>query len=247
MFEPTNLTEYVGKPLTALRESGRHDEVYVFDHQACNHTLHFFKNKTTRCTAVGVVVSRSTNNIERLLPSLAIMDKAGTRKHFLARDCVKPIYTMLGEIAFRKWLADADMREAMAKGQHSVIKLRDTLFYSLLVYHGVARASLPNNRKGLWPFKIFTWDTSVRFQYRGKERYAHRRLTYIFADFPALAGRVRAEYRIPGGRKGHNLPDLTLSRNYPVGEWANTKAFMSQIENIAYLDAFFDEIDAKKK
>lgn len=244
MFESINLTEYVGKSITDLRASKRNVEVYVFDHGSCDYRIHFFKSLDHMHSARGVVVVRSTDIIDRLLPGLATTSKG--EMQFRAENCLMPIYHMLGEIAFRRWLTDDDMREAMVKNYAGKVANLDPLFYSLLIYHGAARAARQPKSKGLWPFKVFTWDTDVRFQYRGKERYAHRRLSYKFADNPRQASKVTAEYRIRASRRDNTAPDLTLARHYPVHSWANTKTFMNQPENIPYLDALFNEVDKKK-
>lgn len=247
MFEPTNLTEYVGKTITDLRANRHFDEVRVFDHPKANCRIHFFRTINLRHAAKGVVVMRDTDIIDRVLPGMATADKKNKAPEFKAEHCIMPIYYMLGEIAFRRWLADDDMREAMVKNYDGIIYNRDPLFYSLLIYHGVARAERQPKSRGLWPYAVLTWDTDVRFQYRGKERFARRRLSYKFAENPRQASRVEAEYRIHGSRRDNNAPNLTLSRKYPIDNWANTKTFMSQPENIPYLDALFNEMDRKKK
>lgn len=244
MFEATNLTEFVGKSITDLRGNKLFDEVYVFDHGACDYRIHFFKNTSVNRSAKGVVVVRSTDIIDRVLPGLATL--AIGDSVFRAEHCIMPIYHMLGEIAFRRWLVDEDMREALRKNYDGFVRNRDPLFYSLLIYHAAARTAKQPKSKGLWPYPVLTWDTDVRFQYRGKERFARRRLSYKFADNPRQASRVEAEYRIHASRRDNNAPNLTLSRRYPVHCWANTKAFMSQPENLPYLDALFNEVDKKK-
>lgn len=246
MIESPNMTQFVGKSITDLRGNRRFEEVYVFDHGSCDHRIHFFKSTDFIHSAKGVVVVRSTDVIERILPDIATTDKGKTM--FRAGNCIMPIYRMLGELAFQRgWLADDDMREAMVKSYDGLVYNRDPLFYSLLVYHRAARLERQPDSKGLWPFKVITWDTDVRFRYGDRERYAHRRLSYKFADNPRLASRIKAEYRIRASRRDNNLPDLTLARNYPVNDWANTKTFMSQPENIPYLDALYAEVDRKKK
>ena len=47
-------------------------------------------------------------------------------------------------------------------------------------------------------------------------------------------------------RRNNSLLDITLSRRYPVTSWANTKTFMSQPENIPFLDALYNEVDGNK-
>ncbi len=249
MQDSPNLTTFVGKNISELRASRLFVEVYVFDHRDADHRVHFFRKRDVHFSATGVVVPRHTDIIESVLPGLATVDKKTNKTPvFRAEHCIMPVYRMLGEIAFRRWMADDDMREAIVRNYDGFVKNRDPLFYSLLVYHQVARLDRQpkTGGKGLWPFKVLTWDSDVRFQYRGKERYARRRLTYRFADNPRQASRVEVEYRMACSRRNNSLLDITLSRRYPIASWANTKTFMSQPENIPFLDALYNEVDGNK-
>ncbi|QVW28617.1 hypothetical protein pEaSNUABM8_00120 [Erwinia phage pEa_SNUABM_8] len=236
-----NLEKSINEPIGGLQTNPYLEEVGVFDNPDAVYSIHFFRDVETKYSAKGVVVLKETKNICRVLPSMADMVKVKGKMVWKPESFYYPMYILLGEIAFKRWLGKPDVREALAINDEQFIKDVDALWHSLLVHYKAACAVVRPNRRGLWDYEILTWGTNIRFQYDGKERRGHRKLTYRFSKDPRKPNRVEVEYRFDVNKRDTDLPTLTLRRKYPLESWPNTKAFVTNPKNMRYLDILYEE------
>lgn len=240
-----NLEKSVGHSIEALRLNPYMEEVWVLDHPEATHRAHFFKDNGKKYSAKGVLVMKENNLICRTLPSMADMAKLKRGFGWKLESFYLPLYTLLGEIGFKRWLSKPDVREALVKDDRAYIKEIDPLWHSLLLLYNLACSEIRPGKTKLWDYAVITWSTRIRYQYRGKERHGMRKLRYDFSpEHIRESNRCIVEYRFDVNRKRTTLPILTLSRKYPLETWPNTKTFVALPENAPYLELLFDEIEA---
>lgn len=237
-----NLDKSVGHPIAGLQTNPYMSEVWVLDHPDATHRAHFFKGNEVKFNAKGVLVLKENNTVCRTIPSAADMVKLKRGFGWKLESFAHPLYALVGELAFKRWLKSPDVREALIKNDAQFIKECDPLFHSVLMLYGKSCSEVRPKKVGIWPYDMISWNSKIRLQVDGVECRGNRKMAYNFGKNPRVDNGTNIEFRLDAGNWRNKLPSITIARRYPVESWPNTKQFSLAEENRPYFAALFHEM-----